>query len=826
MCDRIVYGIIAALVCLSALGMHVVCIAGELPIHGLGLTVEQKAADFEYFYALVSENYPHLWIKERITGVSWLDRRGEFEDWVSQAADDKSFYQVMARIAAALQNEHTHIVSPELFDRYHALLGQQQAFGKVFSPNVVEAYGRWRSIIEESRLSRSFIAAYVAGEYWVATVDPALGECLPVGARILAVNGENVHSFVAGLADQTLLRDPRRKRLYARYLPLPSGETVTLDYLNANRPGRVAVPKAILPADDKTSSESAPSNVHTAVLVPDKIAYVHVRSFGSEHMSDDAPILRSFFSSIRNYPYLVIDIRRNGGGTDTYWEKLLVAPLIESRLTQSQTIWFRSGDYAQQFVKSNIGMGYYFIRQSRSRLGVQPNTPPELATSSFSDPVVFGRTIYPSDPVGFRGRIVLLVDDWVYSSSEAFASFAKATGWATLVGTQTGGDGPGFTPLLFSLPHSGLVFRMSYTLGLNPDGTANEEMPTMPHIYVEPDPHEYLPVVACNNHLQWPHNDTVLSAVLEMAATDSLPRPQPVAHNNRLNVRPQISLDDGIQMGALADWPVGYSQVAVGALWDLSRQRPALTVGLQRYFVDGVSAFNTLYVTPWADQDGQTSLLLRHESGLRLHNTESGLYGSLSVRSLPAPLVSGELGYPRVELVLRTSRAWSHPGRILYAGGTVAYEPATADHAAVGVLAAGHRLRPGLAVMAEYDQATSSRSRELSLDRFGGPVAIRGATVSLQGNQAQRLVLTLQQRLPSPPGSLGAVMRDPALCLHYDAGALATEAGRVQAYSIGIYATITVGPPDAGTTLEAGWAQPLSLGDRGRFYAGISTGLF
>ncbi|MCG4564301.1 S41 family peptidase [Anaerosalibacter bizertensis] len=77
----------------------------------------------------------------------------------------------------------------------------------------------------------------------------------------------------------------------------------------------------------------------------------------------------------------------------------------------------------------------------------------------------------------------------VYSAAEGFASFAKASGFATLVGERTGGDGIGIDPLFFSLPNSGLVVAFSSLLCLNPDYTINEEVQTTPDIEVNPMPH-------------------------------------------------------------------------------------------------------------------------------------------------------------------------------------------------------------------------------------------------------------------------------------------------------------------------------------------------
>lgn len=54
-----------------------------------------------------------------------------------------------------------------------------------------------------------------------------------------------------------------------------------------------------------------------------------------------------------------------------------------------------------------------------------------------------------------------------------------------MVGTDTGGDGIGFDPIPIVLPNSGLIIRFPGEMGLNPDGTVNEEVKTIPDVYVE-----------------------------------------------------------------------------------------------------------------------------------------------------------------------------------------------------------------------------------------------------------------------------------------------------------------------------------------------------
>ena len=95
------------------------------------------------------------------------------------------------------------------------------------------------------------------------------------------------------------------------------------------------------------------------------------------------------------------------------------------------------------------------------------------------------------NPIIFT-NIYLLVDGVVYSSSEAFVVFCKATQFAKLAGRQTGGDGIGQDPFILTLP-SGIVIRYTGEMGLNPDGSSNEEKGTQPDIFLSAEtPNERL----------------------------------------------------------------------------------------------------------------------------------------------------------------------------------------------------------------------------------------------------------------------------------------------------------------------------------------------
>lgn len=90
----------------------------------------------------------------------------------------------------------------------------------------------------------------------------------------------------------------------------------------------------------------------------------------------------------------------------------------------------------------------------------------------------------PSQKPVFSGRFWVLTDPYVYSASEQFAVFCKDSGFATLVGQRTGGDGVGTSPMICVLPNSGVVYQFSIMNGVNLDGGSNEELGTAPDIEV------------------------------------------------------------------------------------------------------------------------------------------------------------------------------------------------------------------------------------------------------------------------------------------------------------------------------------------------------
>jgi C-terminal processing protease CtpA/Prc len=224
------------------------------------------------------------------------------------------------------------------------------------------------------------------------------------------------------------------------------------------------------------------------------LAYIKIKAMNKNTQYTDQIEIKKFLESIKDYNGLIIDIRDNGGGYESYWTYNFVEPLTNKNLSVDYITAFKDSEYIKPFMESSLILD--FKLKPVSELPDNNKFPKELK-KDFSKFVINNKTVSPEYPVNFKGKIYLLVNEGTFSAAESFASFSKATKWATLVGTPTGGDGVGQGPIYASLPNTGLVIRFPYTLGLNPDGTANEETHSQPDIYCEQSYNDFI------NYVKW-----------------------------------------------------------------------------------------------------------------------------------------------------------------------------------------------------------------------------------------------------------------------------------------------------------------------------------
>lgn len=247
--------------------------------------------------------------------------------------------------------------------------------------------------------------------------------------------------------------------------------------------------QALLDAMGGTDSAAAPDsgdsavNLHSLILPGGDVGYVKIDSFPAEYedaYEADQAALWDFYRQAADCTDLVIDLTDNSGGSEVYWQQLLAAPLTDRPLSCT--------NYALLADSAN---NHPYIQEAFSPEELHPISElpalPRLERDGIQAATHFVESTLSVEPAAerapFHGRIWVLVGPAVYSASESFAVFCQETGFATLVGSPTGGDGIGaLDPIFLQLPNSGILVQFTMMFGLNPDGSSSEEAGTTPDI--------------------------------------------------------------------------------------------------------------------------------------------------------------------------------------------------------------------------------------------------------------------------------------------------------------------------------------------------------
>lgn len=237
------------------------------------------------------------------------------------------------------------------------------------------------------------------------------------------------------------------------------------------------------------STASASGNLIFMEYPESSAVYVEILSMNSTDEAKDWAEMVAFFTRAQaeGYQNCIVDIRRNGGGTSNYGVDMVVAPNRTEPGGMEHYALVRGGkellDYLD-VVKDWLPLHPIEELPTDTLPALNPD---DLALATH----YFVLTVGPkngkyrvAEPL-FTGRFWLLTSPRVYSASEYLAAFCKDTGFATLVGEPTGGDGVGINPSIHVLPNSGICFQFSAENGLNLDGSCNEEFGTAPDILIE-----------------------------------------------------------------------------------------------------------------------------------------------------------------------------------------------------------------------------------------------------------------------------------------------------------------------------------------------------
>ncbi len=251
-----------------------------------------------------------------------------------------------------------------------------------------------------------------------------------------------------------------------------------------NKPATAAV-YAQMPEAETGSFTAPTANVEFKYYPDIFAAYFRFPSMLPDYAAHES-VIADKLSGLERVEHIIIDVTGNPGGSTAYWDNVIVRPFGGN--------WQSS--YRVFYQASPINDQYY---SERALIPIDGNAPAFAAelNAKYYEVISIGANYGPAATEnGTEAKRWVLIDSRGYSATEHFAAFCKLTGWASLVGESTGGDGLGGQPVLLPLKNTGLLIYFSSAMGENPDGSLNTAQGVKPD-YPCPPKEDISPLEYC-----------------------------------------------------------------------------------------------------------------------------------------------------------------------------------------------------------------------------------------------------------------------------------------------------------------------------------------
>lgn len=377
------------------------------------LTVEEKVAGLSLFWAEARSGFVHF---DHVPDLNWDRVYMDYLAKVIAAPTTRDYYRIMMQLAPLLQDGHTNIYSPEE-------LGD-------------ELYARppLRTTLVEDKVLVERVG------------NPALQARLRVGEEIVAIDGEPVLQYgrlhVEPYVSASTPQD-RALRTYSYQLLMgDASKPVALRVRAEDGAERTEMV-------ERTGSYQAPERFVFKIL-PGDIAYISIDQFEND---ESVKAFEKAMPEILKAKGLVIDVRRNGGGSSEFGLRIL------SWLSRQPII--SASSYRRDDDAASRAQGGAMVRWV---------------------PVGFGDEAYRAQHKDvFNGPVAVLTGAQTFSAAEDFAVAFRLMRRGVIVGEATGGSTG--QPLFFALPGGGSA-RICVKRDVYPDGSPFVGKGVMPDVEV------------------------------------------------------------------------------------------------------------------------------------------------------------------------------------------------------------------------------------------------------------------------------------------------------------------------------------------------------
>lgn len=344
-----------------------------------------RIAGLSLFWSEARYNFVHF---DHVPDLDWNQAYLDFLPKVIAAKNLHDYYDVMMRFAPLLHDGHTNIYPPDAISN--------------------EFYAR-----------PAVRTALVDGHVLVTAVrSPALADRMHVGEEVVTIDGQDVHDYakehVTPYASSSTPQDADIRAYDYQLLRGDHRKPVTLGLKNAAG----AVRQVQLSREKNPGVQREPSFEWR--MLPGGVAYLALNEFEDK---DGVTAFEKALLQILKAKGLILDVRRNGGGSDEMAAAIL-SYLSDKPIPESQA---KSIDYVPLF---------------------RVNSGPHVFWKKFG-----AGTFELKRDQHYNGPVVLLIGPRTYSAAEDFVVAFDSMKRGALIGETTGGSTG--APLMFDLPGGG-----------------------------------------------------------------------------------------------------------------------------------------------------------------------------------------------------------------------------------------------------------------------------------------------------------------------------------------------------------------------------------
>lgn len=401
--------------------------AGAQP--ALTMSRTDMYADFDTLVTHIQRISPHIAVKKRVWHYDALGQIARLRRHIDTLSSELSFELLISQVLNSCQDDHTSVMS--YTDTY-----RKHAFG----------YNLYLPI------------EYIGGNYYLAKAFQTDHQVVPAGSVIIEVNGKKMDSYIQSLRSAKVMSyDLNRKKFYSEdfYYNLQTAFQPELNLVFSTPAGQTMEARLDIRRKVEFVNPIHDTIRNQVTYWADKqVLYLKLYRMDNQLISLFRRKIAQFGRSKQPLKKVIVDIRDNSGGNDQVWQAVYEA-ILPRKTVFPLTI---DGYYPHLMSKE------YLANTEIHPNSLQPDTSPLLKKYQLYHYLNKNWVLTPTDSsLNFSGKIVVVGNQHIYSAGASAMMLPNASHQDSIysVGRSTGMFlGGGYSPVVFTLPHSKIVYRI------------------------------------------------------------------------------------------------------------------------------------------------------------------------------------------------------------------------------------------------------------------------------------------------------------------------------------------------------------------------------